>query len=71
MIPIENETKPIRIIALCSGGLITDVYCNYPAEVSVIDYDTEGMDDDDYEEWEENERRLMHEAQNLNFLRVY
>ena len=35
-----------RIVIFMSGGLVQEVVCQDPVEVFVVDYDTEGVDQD-------------------------
>ena len=38
---------PRIVITLNGGGLVTNVFCDVPARVVTVDYDVEGLSEDD------------------------
>jgi S-adenosylmethionine:diacylglycerol 3-amino-3-carboxypropyl transferase len=69
LIPKMNEAIDARIIVLCSGGIVSTIYCSQPAKIDVLDYDTDDLDDPELSEWEVREEALVRETHDL--LQVY
>lgn len=43
----KESKKPIRIAITMDGGIIQNVLCDVPAEVVIMDYDTDDCDDEE------------------------
>jgi hypothetical protein len=41
---IENPPTPPRLVITLEGGLVQDILSDRPAEVAIVDYDTDGAD---------------------------
>ena len=47
---LEVKMNKVRVVVFIDGGRVDNVLSNLPVEIVIVDYDLEGLDDDNIKE---------------------